>query len=203
MKFLYHLEEEENREYVVLKLVENELEGTGCIVPEKERGENYKVIMGAIEEYRKEVEKASIQDIFTLPERLESSFPNHPKVIFAITIATIELFSKLKNFPVEKLFPRIFTPKEVSGKLLNGKIITHNGEEYALLEDIKYLPPCNKIAVQLEYIGNPFRAYHVLRYFMNLGLDFLGIFRNYPKGEMKKTMRVLRGLFEKYVVLSW
>ena len=99
MRFLYNIEEREGMEYVVLKVIENGLEGKGCVVPGRRRGENYKVIMGVIGEYRKEVEKASIQ---------------------------------------------------------------------------------------------------VLRSLTDLGLDILGVFRNYPGDEMKEMMGVLKGLFKKY-----
>jgi len=203
MRFLYNIEEREGVEYVVLKVIENGLEGKGCVVPERRRGENYKVIMGAIEEYRKEVEKASIQDIYVLPEKLEMSFPNHPKVIFAITMAMVELFSKMNDFPIEKLFPKIFTPEEIDGGIVDEGAVICNGERYPLLEDMKCLSLYDKIAVQLEYIGNPFRAYHILRSLTDLGLDILGVFRNYPGDEMKEAMEVLKGLFKKYVVLSW
>lgn len=203
MRFLYNIERENDIEYVVLRVIENNLEGKGCIVPEKKRGENYKIILGVIEEYREKVEKASIQDVYVLPEKLEMFFPNHPKVIFAITVAIIELFSKIKDFPIEKFFPRIFTPEECNGEIINERFVVCNGEKYLFIENIKYLSFYDKIAIQLEYIGNPFRAYHISRLLTNLGLDILGVFRIYPRNEMKKVMEILKGLFKKYVVLSW
>ena len=67
MRFLYNIEEREGMEYVVLKVIKNGSEGKGCVVPGRRR-ENYKVIMGVIGEYRKEVEKASIQILRSLTD---------------------------------------------------------------------------------------------------------------------------------------
>lgn len=43
----------------------------------------------------------------------------------------------------------------------------------------------------------------ILRSLTDLGLDILGVFRNYPGDGMKEVMGVLKGLFKKYGVLSW
>ncbi|MBT1247141.1 MULTISPECIES: hypothetical protein [unclassified Thermosipho (in: thermotogales)] len=135
MKFFYNLERSEFGEYVSIEVTDDQNSGIGAIVPERKKGENYKVIMGAIEEYRYIVEKASIEDTFNIAYSLSKHFPNHQKVIFAIDAAFKELYSKTYNIPLEKLLGQenIKQCKNSEGK----KIFP---EEYGFVDLIKVLP---------------------------------------------------------------
>ncbi len=103
MKFFYNLERFEGGEYVVVALEWEGKRGVGAVVPRKERGENYKTVMGAIEEYRHVVEKMRPEQFASISIRLAEEFPNHPSVTFAISAAALELFSKLNGFSIPEL----------------------------------------------------------------------------------------------------
>ncbi|ABR30249.1 hypothetical protein SU69_01985 [Thermosipho melanesiensis] len=135
MKFFYNLERTDFGEYITIEITDNKNSGIGAIVPERYKGENYKVIMGAIEEYRYVVEKATIKDTFSIPYMLEEHFPNHPKVIFAIDAAFKELYSKTYNIPLQKLLGR---ENIQECKVENGEKIFP--EEYGIIDLVKVLP---------------------------------------------------------------
>ncbi len=103
MKFFYNLERYENGEYVILTLEENGKVGIGAVIPERKKGENYKTIMGVVEEYRHTVESAKPEHFASISFKLKEDFPNHPKVTFAISAAATELFSKISKMRIEEL----------------------------------------------------------------------------------------------------
>ncbi len=129
MKFFYRLERFQGGEYVVLEVEEGEHKGTGAVVPRREKGQNYKTIMGAIEEYRHVVESAKAENFAIISARLDVHFPGHPEVRFAISSAMVELYTKLAGLSVEELLmvndleePKIVTecddpliPEEIGG----------------------------------------------------------------------------------------
>ncbi len=104
MKFFYQLERYELGKYVKVILKEGEYEGIGAILPERNQGENYKVIMGVIEEYRHVVEKARPEHFGILSYKLKNVFPKHPKVSFAISVAAVELYCKLLGMNIYEFF---------------------------------------------------------------------------------------------------
>ncbi|MFN6991184.1 MAG: hypothetical protein ACK4MM_00535 [Fervidobacterium sp.] len=121
MKFFYNLEKVEGYEYVVLKVQDEKSNdsGVGAILPLRKKGENYKIFMGVIEEYRTIVEHSKLEDVFSICDVLTAHFPNHPKVVFAIQSAMISLFSKKYKLDLNSLLGSNIKPKnEKFGELV-------------------------------------------------------------------------------------
>ena len=103
MRFFYRLERFDGGEYVVLELEEGSSRASGAIVPDRNLGQNYKIVMGAIEEYRRVVEMSKPEHFAVISKRLESHFPGHSNVRFAISSAMTELFAKMSGLSVREL----------------------------------------------------------------------------------------------------
>ncbi len=173
MKFFYNLRRFEGGEYVVLMLEEDGEIGTGAVIPEREEGENYKTVMGVVEEYRHVVEMAKPQQFASISLYLKEIFPNHPKVTFAISAAALELFSKLEGMSVEEV---------LSCSDLKKPIRLGNWEGETLLA---------------EKTGGVFETLSLAS--QNSALDI----RKYPSGEMEEVLLNLSRYFAGYVLNKW
>ena len=173
MKFFYNLERYEEGEYVVVTLEEDGKRGIGAIVPERKRGENYKIIMGVIEEYRHIVEMTKPEHFPILSQRLSKELPNHPKVTFAISAAAFELFAALKGTSVFELLM-------VEG--LKGAVPL-----YEWMGDV----------VVPEETGG------VLEAISTGSEDKALLIREYPKGEMREILEAISSYYAGYVLSSW
>jgi len=174
MKFFYNLKRSDFGEYVVIEITEGLNSGIGAIFPERKRGENYKTIMGVIEEYRHIVESSTIEDTFCIAEKLERDFPGHPKVIFAIDAAFKELYSKTTKIPLTKLI----------GKNIQNECIEN--------KDGKKLFP--------EYIGQIDVIKSLPKIFEE---DFTFVLTKYPENEMWGVLKALSTNFEYVEVMTW
>ncbi|MBO8161443.1 MAG: hypothetical protein H0Z24_07380 [Thermosipho sp. (in: Bacteria)] len=174
MKFFYNLKRSEFGEYVVIEITDDINKGIGAIMPERHRGENYKTIMGVIEEYRHIVEQSTVSDAFCISEKLERYFPNHPKIVFAIDAAFKELYSKAKGISLVKLIGREIQHEKIENK------------------DSKKLYP--------EYIGHIDVIKSIPKIFDE---DFTFILTKYPDGEMWDVLKALATNFDYVEVLSW
>ncbi|SHH55017.1 enolase-like domain-containing protein [Thermosipho atlanticus] len=174
MKFFYNLKRSEIGEYVVVEVTDDVNVGTGAIVPEKSRGENYKTIMGVIEEFRYTVELSTIEDAFCISEKLERIFPGHPKVVFAIDAAFKELYSKSKNISLKKLIGRDIQQECIENKSAKKVFPEYIGQ----IDVIKSLP---KIFDE----------------------DFTFVLTKYPNNEMWEVLKALSTNFEYVEVLTW
>ncbi|WP_249031066.1 hypothetical protein [Thermosipho africanus] len=174
LKFFYSLKKADFGEYVVIEITDDKNIGKGAIIPERSKGENYKTIMGAIEEYRYIVEKANIEDAFEIPYKLEKYFPNHPKVIFAIDAAFKELYSKTYNIPLVKLIGQE-NVQECKEPIEQEKVFP---EEYGFIDIVKVLPK-----VYLE--------------------DSTFVLTKYPEGEMFEVLKALSTNYKYVEVLSY
>ncbi|MGQ9855166.1 MAG: hypothetical protein ACUVQF_00280 [Fervidobacterium sp.] len=173
MKFFYNLEKVENYEYVVVKVQESEHTGVGAILPIRRNGENYKIFMGAIEEYRTIVEKSKAEDVFIIPKILEKHFPKHPKVTFAIQAAFLELFCKKYKIELEKLLGGLQSPKnEICGDLLYP-----------------------------EYFGDIFYVRYVPEIEAHINHTFVLV--KYPHNEMDHILSALSTNYKNLEVISW
>ena len=103
MRFFYRLERFDGGEYVVLELEEGSSRASGAIVPDRNLGQNYKIVMGAIEEYRRVVEVSRPEHFAVISRRLDLHFPGHSNVRFAISSAMTELFAKVSGLSVREL----------------------------------------------------------------------------------------------------
>ena len=103
MRFFYKLSRFSGGEYVVVRLEYEDSYGVGAVIPDRSKGQNYKTVMGAVEEYRYVVETSRPEHFPFLSSRLEKHFPGHPEVRFAISCAATELFARLSNLTVSEL----------------------------------------------------------------------------------------------------
>jgi len=173
VKFFYNLERKDNFEYIVLRVEENNLSGTGAILPIRKNGENYKIFMGVIEEYRSIVEKLHCEDVFVITGILEEHFPNHPKVKFAIQAAVLELFSKKYKLDITKLLGGLKSTKnELCGERL--------------------FP---------EYLGDVFHAKYYPETKKETNTTF--VLTKYPNNEMDTILSALSSNYEYLEVISW
>lgn len=175
MKFFYNLKKADFGEYVVIEITDDKNKGVGAIVPERKKGENYKTIMGAIEEYRYIVENASIEDAFEIPYMLEKHFPNHPKVIFAIDAAFKELFSRTYNIPLVKIFGQNNIQECIESENKSDYIFP---EEYGFTDIVKALP--------MIYLENS-----------------TFILTKYPNNEMFDVLKALSTNYKFVKTLTW
>ncbi len=175
LKFFYNLDRVENYEYVVIKILDGDFSGHGAILPIRKKGENYKTIMGVIEEYRTIVEHSCTEDTFIISSVLNNHFPNHPKVVFAIQSAYFELYSKKYNIPLKKLLGNPF-PKKVEIDEPVGRVIIP--EEIGDLMAVKSLPYLEKD-------------------------DFTFMFIHYPKNEMFEVISVLSSNYKYVGGITW
>ncbi len=173
MKFFYNLERFEDGEYVVVMLEEDGKIGTGAIVPERKEGENYKTVMGVIEEYRHVVELAKPQQFASLSFSLREILPKHPKITFAISAAALELFSKLENMSISKILSCEGLKKPI--RLRNWK-----GE-----------------TLFAEKTGGVFET------LSSSSQDLALSIRRYPKSEMEEVLLSLSRYFAGYVLDRW
>lgn len=174
MKFFYNIERVEGFEYIVVKVQENDLEGIGAILPIRKNGENYKIFMGVIEEYRTIVEKSKSEDAFVIPQTLQQHFPNHPKVIFAIQSAFLMVFVKKYKLDL--------------GKVIGGNVIPKNER-------------CGE-RVFPEHLGDVFLAKY-LSVVENSSLDKTFVMTKYPKNEMDDVLSALSTNYKYLEVVSW
>ena len=170
MKFFYNLERFEEGEYVVVMLEEDGKVGTGAIVPEKREGENYKTVMGVIEEYRHIVELAKPYQFASISFKLRETFPRHPKVTFAISAAALELFSKLEGAEIEKILSCDDLKRPIRLRNWNGEILV------------------------AEKSGGIFETLSLAS--QNIALAI----RRYPRGEMEEVLLNLSRYFAGYVL---
>ncbi len=173
MKFFYNLERYEEGEYVVIALEEDGKRGVGAVVPERKRGENYKIIMGVIEEYRHIVERAKPEQFSILSQRLSRELPNHPKVTFAVSAAAFELFASLNGMSVFELLM-------VEG--LKGSVPL-----YEWMGDV-VIPEETGGVLEAISMGSEDKAL---------------LIREYPKGEMKDILEAISSYYAGYVLSSW
>lgn len=174
MKFFYNIERVEGFEYIVVKVQENDLEGVGAILPIRKNGENYKIFMGVIEEYRTIVEKSKSEDVFVIPQVLQQHFPNHPKVVFAIHSAFLMLFSRKYKLDL--------------GKIIGGSVIPKNER-------------CGE-RVFPEHLGDVFFAKY-FSVVENSKLDKTFVMTKYPKNEMDDVLSALSTNYKYLEVVSW
>ncbi len=171
MKFFYQLERYEEGEYVIVKLEENGHEGIGAVLPDRSKGQNYKTVMGAIEEYRSIVEQSKPWHFAALSQRLLKHFPGHPNVTFAISAAATELFSKLQGAAVEELLMCDGLQLPLHLENWNGEIV---------------IP--EEIGGVMEVLAIPEKRMKAL------------LLRKYPKGEMEKLIFALSRYFAGYII---
>jgi hypothetical protein len=173
VKFFYNLERYEEGEYVVVMLEENDERGIGAIVPERSKGENYKTIMGVIEEYRHVVEKARPEHFSIISQRLEEEFPRHPKVTFAISAAAFELFAKLSGMSLRGLLMVNGLKGAVSLNEWNGDIV---------------IPEETGGVIEAISLGAEDRAL---------------LLREYPRSEMEEVLKAISSYYAGYVSSKW
>lgn len=115
MILLYHLARWEKGEYVHVEVRESQLTGVSSLVPERSLGENYKVLVAVIEEYEALLKESKPDNLFGLLEDLKRHFPNHPKIVFSLSCAILELFCKKVGLELEEMFRThsSIEPKEV------------------------------------------------------------------------------------------
>ena len=171
MRFFYQLERYEEGEYVVVRLEEGVNIGIGAVLPERYRGENYKTIMGAIEEYRHIVETSKPEHFATISQRLLQHFPNHPKVTFAISAAATQLFAEISGMSIDELLLAEGLPKPLHLENWNGSTVIP--EEMGGVLEVLAFPQKEKFAL---------------------------LVRNYPKGEMEEVLFTLSRYFAGYVL---
>ena len=173
MKFFYNLERFEGGEYVVVMLEEDGKIGTGAIIPERKEGENYKTIMGVIEEYRHVVELAKPQQFASLSFNLRGVLPKHPKVTFAISAAALELFSKLENMRIEEILSCNGLKRPIRLGIWEGEVLV------------------------AEKVGGVFEVLSLASQDLALSI------RRYPRGEMEEVLLNLSRYFAGYVLEKW
>ncbi len=173
MKFFYNLKRFEEGEYVVLMLEEGGKVGTGAVIPERREGENYKTVMGIVEEYRHVVETAKPQQFASISFYLRRVFPNHPKVTFAISAAALELFSKLEGMDIEEALSCHDLKKPIRLRNWKGEILL------------------------AEKTGGVFETLSLAS--QNSALSV----RRYPNGEMEEVLLNLSRYFAGYVLEKW
>uniref|UniRef100_A0A7C4GI26 Uncharacterized protein n=1 Tax=Fervidobacterium thailandense TaxID=1008305 RepID=A0A7C4GI26_9BACT len=174
MKFFYNISKVEDYEYIVLRLEEDGFSGIGAILPIRKKGENYKIFMGIIEEYRSLVEHTSTDEAFSITEKLNKHFPGHPKVTFAIQAAMISLFSKKHSIEIQKLVGGLETPRnELCGERLFPEYVGDVLKLRCLAQDSS---------------SNQTRTY---------------VLTKYPKNEMDEVLSALSTNFKYLEVLSW
>ncbi|KAF2961801.1 hypothetical protein [Fervidobacterium sp. 2310opik-2] len=175
MKFFYNIERIENYEYIVVKVEENNISGTGAILPIRRKGENYKIFMGVIEEYRTIIEHSKAEDVFLISKILEKHFPNHPKVVFGIQAAMLSLFSKKYQFNLNQLIGGPEVPKnEKCGEL-----------------------------VFPEELGDVMLAKYVNFIDSETKSDKTFVMTRYPKDEMGEVLSALSTNYKYLEVVSW
>jgi len=172
MKFFYQLERFEFGEYVVVKLEEDGFIGVGAVIPNRKKGENYKTIMGAIEEYRRFVEMSSSHHFAVISQRLLKHFPNHPEVTFAISAAYFELYAKKCQMSVAELLMCQNLPGPMHLENWDKNIVIP--EEIGGVVEVLTLPNKEKTALFI---------------------------RDYPNGEMKEVLYQLSRYFAGYLHL--
>ncbi|QTA38815.1 hypothetical protein JYK00_04725 [Thermosipho ferrireducens] len=175
MKFFYNLARSEFGEYVVVEVTDGNNSGLGAIFPEKVRGENYKTIMGAIEEYRPIVEKADYEDAFWIVDKLNLHFPDHPKVTFAIDAAFRELYSKISGISLEKLIG------------------------YPIVQEHKNLEKY-KSKIYPEYLGSLNIVKDIPKIYED---NFIFVLTKYPHGEMWEVLKALSTNYQYTEVMTW
>ena len=170
MKFFYQLERFELGEYVIVRVEEDGFNGTGAVIPNRKKGENYKTVMGAIEEYRRFVEISSSHHFAVISQRLLKHFPNHPEVTFAISAAFFELYAKKNGISVEELLMCQNLQKPMHIENWNGKVVLP--EEMGGITEVLSLPDKDKTAL---------------------------LIKDYPNGEMKEILYQLARYFAGYI----
>lgn len=177
MRFFYNIDRVDGYEYVVVKVQEEKSEnisGVGAILPIRKNGENYKTIMGVIEEYRSIVEHAKLEDVFIISDILSSHFPHHPNVVFAIQSAMVSLFSKKYKLDLNNLLGSNIKPKnEKCGEL-----------------------------VFPEELGDVFLAKYWTK-FKNKDTNLTFVMTKYPKNEMEEVLSALSTNYSYLEVISW
>ncbi|WP_448375514.1 hypothetical protein [Fervidobacterium sp.] len=173
IKFFYNLQRKDGYEYIVLRVEDGNFSGTGAILPVRRNGENYKIFMGVIEEYRTIIEHMKIEDLFTITSTLEAHFPNHQKVKFGIQAALIDLFAKKYNFDINKLLGGVQNTKnEMCGE--------------------RFFP---------EYSGDVFHVKYLPTILKESRVTF--VLTKYPNNEMDNILSALSTNYEYLEVISW
>ncbi|MGC8819630.1 MAG: hypothetical protein ACP5PP_00765 [Fervidobacterium sp.] len=175
MKFFYNIERVEGYEYIIVKVEENNITSTGAVLPIRKNGENYKIVMGAIEEYRTIIERSKVEDAFIISQVLQNHFPNHTKVIFAIQSAMLLTFSKKYNIDINKLIGGTYVPKnEKCGEL-----------------------------VFPESLGDVFLAKYLNHMTQTKDSEKTFVMIKYPKNEMDEVLSALSTNYKYLEVISW
>ena len=173
MKFFYNLQRKDGYEYIVIRVEEGSSSGIGAVLPVRKNGENYKIFMGVIEEYRTIIEHAQCEDLFRISSVLESHFPNHPKVRFGIQVAILDLFTKKYAIDVNKLIGGSKNSKnEKCGERFFPE---YTGDVF----HVKYIP---------EIIKDPRQTF---------------VLTKYPNNEMDHVLSALSTNYEYLEVISW
>lgn len=173
-RFFYRLERIDGYEYVVVELESSGFRGTGAVLPLRRNGENYKIFMGVIEEYRSLLEKACPEDAFQLPAKLNAHFPGHPKVIFALQSALLSVFCSKYDIHVSKILGGTETP-------------TSERTSHVLIP---------------EYVGDVMRVKYSSALQQNHE-QVTFVHTKYPRGEMDDVLSALSTNFKFVEVRSW
>ena len=170
MKFFYQLERYEFGEYVVVRVEEDGFSGIGAVIPDRKKGENYKTVMGAIEEYRHFVEMSFSHHFPVISQRLLKHFPNHPEVTFAVSAAFFDLYARKNDISIEDLLMCQNLQKPVYLENWHGDMVVP--EELGGVMEVLSIPRKEKVAL---------------------------LIRDYPNGEMKEILYQLTRYFAGYI----
>ncbi|MCD6551768.1 hypothetical protein [Thermotoga sp.] len=173
----YHLERWRNREIVRLELMEEGSRGISSIVPEKSLGENYKTVVAVLEEYEGFLKEAKSGQIFGLFEELEEYFPEHPKVLFSLSCAVLNLFSKRYGVSFEEML-------DVPGRAV----------ETVERSDVLVFP---------EVVGHVLRVAGFLSAMRSVGEKVCLVVREYPDPITNSILNLLKKLSNGFVEGSW
>ncbi|AIY86267.1 MULTISPECIES: hypothetical protein [unclassified Thermotoga] len=179
MILTYHLEKWKDREIVKLELMEDEFKGGSTIVPERSLGEHYKIFVAVLEEYEGILKEAKSSQIFGLFERLEAHFPEHPKVLFSLSCAMLELFSRRYGVRLEEMFDLPdFEPEELDF-------------------------PSGDFLIFPEMIGHVLRVMGFMSAMRSFGERVYLVVREYPDSNTNFIVDLLKKLSDGFIEEEW
>ncbi|ACM22624.1 MULTISPECIES: hypothetical protein [Thermotoga] len=173
----YHLEKWQDREIIRLELMEGKFKGVSSIVPERSLGENYKIVVAVLEEYEGFLKEAKSAQIFGLFEKLEEHFPEHPKVLFSLSCAMLDLFSKRYGVSFEEMLD-----------------VPERTVEEVERADVLVFP---------EAVGHVFRVAGFLSAMRSVGERVFLVIREYPDPVTNSILNLLKKLSNGFVEGSW
>ncbi|PLV58993.1 hypothetical protein [Thermotoga sp. KOL6] len=180
MVLTYHLEKWEDREIVKVELMEEDTKGISSIVPERSLGENYKIFVAVLEEYEGILKKARSSQIFGLFEKLEEYFPEHPKVLFALSCSMLELFSKRYKVDFKEML-------DVPGRKV----------------ERMEAPSFRNSLIYPEMVGHVFRVAGFLSAMRSVGEDVYLVVRNYPDATTNTVIGILKKFSNGFIEGQW